>query len=101
MSASDKNDPRKIQQLPPIDFSQMVISFGTSALINLGAMPDPETEEVVRDLAAAKQTIDMLGMLQEKTRGNLTHEEDQLLSKLVLDLRLAYVKACPECDLSP
>lgn len=79
--------------LPPMDFSGMVISFGTSALVNLGEVPNPETGTVTRDLLAAKQTIDMLGVIAEKTKGNLSAEEEQLLTKLLFDLRMGYVKA--------
>ncbi len=94
MTTSDAPDSQDdFPGLPPIDFSGMIISFGTSALINLGAMPDPEGGPLRQDLAAAKQTIDMLAMLKDKTKGNLTHEEEQLLNKLVLDLRLAFVNA--------
>lgn len=94
-ASRDAPSSDSLDAMPPIDFSGMIISFGTSALINMGSMPDPDTQETRLDLVAAKQTIDMLAMLQEKTQGNLTHEEEQLLTKLVLELKLAYVKRCP------
>ncbi len=77
--------------LPAIDFATFVVSLSSSALINLGIAPDPMTGEQKKDLAIAKQTIDMLGMLQEKTRGNLTEEEGQLLESMLYDLRMRYV----------
>lgn len=82
--------------LPPMDFSQMILSFGTSALVHLGAVVHPETQQHDKDLSAARQTIEMLGMLQSKTKNNLTREEDGLLQKLLLDLRLAYARATSE-----
>jgi hypothetical protein len=88
-------EPKKLDEdgLPSMDFAQMVLSFGTSALVHLGSVVHPDTQEHGRDLTAARQTIEMLAMLEEKTRGNLTPEEDGLLKKLLLDLRLAYAKA--------
>ena len=78
---------------PVIDFSTFVLSLSTSALMHLGAMPAPEgvTQEV--SLALAKQTIDILAMLEQKTRGNLTGEEERLLHEVLVDLRLRYVHA--------
>jgi hypothetical protein len=77
--------------LPEIDFSTFVVSLSSSVLIHLGVVADPMTGEQNKDLAIAKQTIDMLGMLQEKTRGNLTNEESQLLESMLYDLRMRYV----------
>ncbi len=76
-----------------IDFATFVLSLSTSALMHLGAMPAPEgvTQEV--SLALAKQTIDILALLEEKTRGNLTGEEERLLQSALVDLRLRYVQA--------
>lgn len=77
--------------LPEINFATFVISLSSSALIHLGIAPDPMTGEQKKDLAIAKQTIDMLAMLQEKTRGNLTEEEAQLMESMLYDLRMRYV----------
>ena len=60
-------------------------------LIHLGDAPHPESGEVKIDLGLAKQTIDILGMLEEKTRGNLTADEARFLEGLLADLRLRYV----------
>jgi hypothetical protein len=78
-------------ELPPIDFSTFVVSLSSSALIHMGVVADPLTGESNKDLGIAKQTIDMLAMLQEKTRGNLTKEEEQLLESILYDLRMRYV----------
>ena len=79
---------------PVIDFTTFVLSLSTSALMHLGAIPNPEGEtskEVA--LALAKQTIDILGMLEQKTDGNLTGDEERLLDEVLADLRLRYVTA--------
>lgn len=78
--------------LPEIDFSSFVFSLSTSALFHLGEVPDPVTQKVEKDLPLAKQTIDILGMLQEKTRGNLAPEEARMLESILADLRWRYVR---------
>jgi hypothetical protein len=75
-----------------IDFSTFIFSLSTSALFHFGDFPDPVTKNVEKNLPAAKQTIDILGMLREKTRGNLASEEEQLLDNLLFELRMRYVK---------
>lgn len=80
------------EPLPLMDFSALVVSMNVSALMYLGAMPTPEGQ-TIRDIDLARQSIDMLRVIEEKTRGNLTEDEDRLLKKLLFDLQLAYVKA--------
>ncbi|MEE2830149.1 MAG: DUF1844 domain-containing protein [Myxococcota bacterium] len=76
----------------PLDFSTFLLSLGTSALVQLGEAPDPTTgNSPPADPAAARQTIDLLGLLQDKTEGNLEDGEDKLLRNLLRDLRLHYV----------
>ena len=76
----------------PIDFYTFLFSLGSSAFIHLGDAPHPETGQALPpDLALAQQTIDLLAMLKEKTRGNLTPEEEKFLDHLLLDLRLRFV----------
>jgi hypothetical protein len=79
--------------LPPVDFTTFVLSLGSSALMHLGDVERPQTGKVEKDLALAKHTIDLLSMLQDKTKGNLTAQEAQLLESLLFDLRLRYVSA--------
>jgi hypothetical protein len=79
--------------LPELTFSAFVYSLSTSALVHLGEIPEPITEKMDKNLPLAKQTIDILGILQEKTKGNLTHEEENLLDSFLYDLRMRYVKA--------
>ena len=78
--------------LPEITFSSFLISLGSSAFIHLGDIPDPATGEVKKDIPLAKQTIDLLGLLQEKTRNNLLEEEEKLFEHLLYDLRMRYIK---------
>ncbi|MBM4332604.1 MAG: DUF1844 domain-containing protein [Deltaproteobacteria bacterium] len=78
--------------LPEIDFSSFIFSLSTSALLHLGEIPDPATKQREKDLPLAKQTIDILGMLKEKTRGNLTPDEEKLLETILTDLRWRYVR---------
>jgi hypothetical protein len=79
--------------LGPIDFSTFVVSLASSALVHLGDAPSPESGNLERSLPQGKQIIDLLGLLQEKTRGNLTEDESRLLQALLLDLRLRFVEA--------
>lgn len=79
--------------LPAVNFSTFIFSLSTSALMNLGELPDPNTRQSCRNIPLAKQTIDILAMLKEKTNGNLEREEEQLLSNLLYELRIKYVTA--------
>ncbi|MDP3015568.1 MAG: DUF1844 domain-containing protein [Deltaproteobacteria bacterium] len=79
--------------LPEINFTSFILSLGTSALIQLGEIEDPFTKKQLKNLPIAKQTIDLIGMLREKTKGNLTSEEGNFLDNVLFDLRMRYVKA--------
>ena len=77
---------------PHLDFNAFVLSLGSSALIHLGEAPDPvsgKTQDA--DLPLAQQSIDLLAILQEKTKGNLTPDEARFLDTLLYDLRMKYV----------
>ena len=78
--------------LPEMNFSTFVVSLNASALMHLGLMEDPIQGEKVKNLELGKQTIDILVMLEEKTKGNLTAEEEQLLQNILYDLRINFVK---------
>ena len=84
------------QPLPAIDFSSFIFSLSTSALLHLGELPDPATQKREKDLPLAKQTIDILGMLKEKTRGNLTPAEEGLMENILTDLRWRYIREVKE-----
>jgi len=80
-------------ELPEIDFTHFMFSLSTSALIQLGEIEDPFTKKLVKNLPLAKQTIDLIGMLNEKTKGNLTPDEEKVMQYLLYDLRMRYVKS--------
>ncbi len=81
---------------PDIDFNTLVLSLSTSALMHLGKLPDAEDATV--SLAHAKQSIDCIALLEEKTRGNLTGEEERLIGEILYDLRLRFVAATKDGD---
>ncbi len=76
----------------PVDFGTFVLSLGSSALVHLGEIHHPETSEAKENLALARQTIDLLAMLEEKTKGNLSEHESRFLRDLLADLRLKFVE---------
>lgn len=80
-------------RLPAVDFHTFVLSLGSSALLHLGELEHPEGGATEKDLPLAKHTIDILSMLEEKTKGNLTSAEEKLIQSLLYDLRLRYVNA--------
>ena len=90
--ASPKDQEQGSIPLPEVTLATFVFSLSSSALLHLGEIPDPETNTVQVHLPLAKQIIDTLGMLQEKTRGNLDPDEDNLLKSILYDLRLRYVQ---------
>jgi hypothetical protein len=79
--------------LGPVDFSTHVLSLASTVLIALGKMPGPDGESHPKDLETARHLIDVLGMLEHKTKGNLDEAETRLLASLIYDLRVAYVDA--------
>jgi hypothetical protein len=80
------------QETPPMNFASFIFSLSNSALFHLGELQEPGSERTETNLPLARQTIDILGMLKEKTEGNLTEEEKMLLEDLLYDLRMRYVK---------
>ncbi len=85
-------DCQEEPQLPKINFATFIISLNASVLVNLGLMEDPVTNSRSVNLPLAKQTIDTLSMLEKKTEGNLTEEERKLLTNILYELRIQYVK---------
>lgn len=79
--------------LPKIDFSGFILSLYSSGLVQLGKVEDPSTGKKSINLDLAKHTIEMIAMLEVKTRGNLTKDEESLLKALLSEIRLAYVEA--------
>jgi hypothetical protein len=82
--------------LGPVDFSTHILSLASSALISLGKMPAPDGQPHPLDLETARHLVDVLGMLEQKTKGNLDEAESKLLASLIYDLRVAYVDAQPK-----
>ncbi len=82
------------KNLPPMSFTTLVFSLSTQAMMSLGEIPDPTTNEENKNLILAKQSIDLLGILEEKTEGNLADEEKKFLKTSLTDLRLRFVNAC-------
>jgi hypothetical protein len=78
-------------ELPKLDFSTFILSIIGSAYVHLGDAPSPDGSEE-RNLALARQDIDLLSLLEEKTRGNLTGDEERLLNQALYDLRMRYVE---------
>lgn len=81
------------QDLPPVDFASFVMMLTNNVMVFLGQVPNPLTQQPQVDLGQAQHTIDILMMLREKTRGNLTDEEEHFLQELLPQLQMAYVQA--------
>jgi hypothetical protein len=75
-----------------VNFINFILSLGTTAMYHFGDFPDPVSRKAQKNLAAAKETIDILGMLRSKTEGNLDDNEKSLLEGLLFELRMRYVK---------
>ena len=77
---------------PEINFTSFILSLSTTAMYHFGDFPDPVSGKVEKNLPAAKQTIDILGMLKDKTAGNIDESEKNLLEGMLFDLRMRYVR---------
>ncbi|GMV13908.1 MAG: hypothetical protein AMXMBFR56_21320 [Polyangiaceae bacterium] len=86
------NEERARERLPPVDFVTFVLSLYHSARVHLGDAPNPEGGATQLELPLARQTIDLIGLLQDKTRGNLTGEEERIVEQALYDLRMRYVE---------
>lgn len=75
-----------------INFSSFIFSLGRSAFVHLGEEPDPVSGKKEVSLTMAKETIDIIALLEEKTKGNLTQEEEQLIKNILYALRMRYVE---------
>lgn len=81
-------------QRPEVSFVAFILSLASNAAVHFGDLPDPMTNETrPQDLDAAAQLIEIIAMLEEKTRGNLTAEERQLIDQILFELRMRYVEA--------
>jgi hypothetical protein len=78
---------------PPIDYSSFILSLATQAMVQLGEMPPPPGVEIPKNREAAKHTIDVIEMLEEKTRGNLSEAERKITEEILHNLRIGYVRS--------
>lgn len=78
--------------LPEVNFMNFVLSLSTTAMFHFGDFPDPASGKAVKNLAAAKHTIDTIGMLKARTEGNLDDDEKKIIDAVLFELRMRYVK---------
>jgi hypothetical protein len=90
--ADEEKDAEQDFALPEINFPTFIFSLNSSALVHLGVIEDPATNQKNKNIPMAKQTIDILGMIEEKTKGNLTDDEANMLQHILYELRMIYVK---------
>lgn len=88
-----KEDEQGKSGLPEASFPSLILTLATGALQYMGLIENPITKAREKDMKLAKHTIDTLGMLKKKTRGNLRKEEKKLLEELLYDLKMKYVRA--------
>jgi hypothetical protein len=79
-------------QLPPVDFSGLILSLAHATMMHLGQIPGPDGQPMPPELELARHTIDTIAMLQEKTKGNLGPEEQKLIDTALVELRMAFVQ---------
>lgn len=82
----------------PVAFTSFIMSLATQVLVQLGEMPPPSGMEIPRDLDSARQTIDILTMLQQRTRGNLSNEESRFFEEVLHSLRMSFINAKKKGD---
>ncbi|MYE91622.1 DUF1844 domain-containing protein, partial [Candidatus Poribacteria bacterium] len=92
ISDSSQSTEQDRPKLPPIDFSAFIAELGMTAVTYLGGYQNPETNEVLVDLEMAKRAIDTIDLLKEKTKGNLTAPESNLLDNTLYNLRMTYIR---------
>jgi hypothetical protein len=90
--ASGRQAEQERGPLPEVTLTTFIFSLSSSALMHLGEIPEPETNRTLIDLPIAKQIIDTLGLLQEKTKGNLDQDEERFLTSVLYDLRMRYIQ---------
>ncbi len=82
------------ERLPEADFRSFISGMATQVLLSMGEVENPMTKEIEKNLPQAKYTIDMLQILKDKTKGNLSEDEQKYLDAMLYDLRMRYVEAC-------
>ncbi len=100
LSESEEEVEQQPMELPPVSFENFVFGLYNTALFHLG-IRDPETGALIQNLPVARHTIDTLGMLQEKTKGNLTAPESNLMENLLYELRMNYLRSAKQAEAAP
>jgi len=96
----EEAEEQQTMELPPVNFENFVFGLYNTASIHMG-IRDPETGELIQNLLLARHTIDTLGMIQEKTKGNLTPTESNLLENVLYNLRMGYLQAVKPAEDEP
>jgi hypothetical protein len=92
----DPQPPEEKDQMGPaeaIDFTTLIMSLASSALVSMGRAPDPATGTVQKNIDFAQQNIDIIHLLQEKTKGNLSVDEERMVEQILYELRMSYISA--------
>jgi hypothetical protein len=90
-TGEEKPAGQEVPPRPPIDFPSYILSYYTQGLVLLGEVPNPYTNKKEEDVDAARHIIDLLSMLEQKTKGNLGNEEQQLLETVLYELRMKFM----------
>lgn len=91
-SAAESETQDGTEYMPEVNFPSFILSLSTTALFHFGEFPDPATNKAEKNIAAAKQLIDTISMLKDKTAGNLDENEQKLIDGALFELRMRYVK---------
>jgi hypothetical protein len=95
-NGTGESSPYMQEGFPEIDFSTLIMSFASAAMISIGNVPDPVTGGINKNLPLAQQNISIISLLKEKTKGNLSKEEEALIDNILYELRLSYIEAKKE-----
>jgi hypothetical protein len=96
MNATQRTAPQDdAQAMPQVSFSTFILSLASTALVQLGEVPNPESGQIEQNLALGKHTIDVLDMLRSKTKAGLDNEEQRLIDGILYELRMKYVLKSP------
>lgn len=87
-----QQQPQKQEPIPEADFASFISSLGVQAMVALGELKNPLTNNKEENLPQAKYLIDVLGIIEDKTKGNLNQEESQILNDLLYQLRILYLR---------
>jgi hypothetical protein len=92
-SSFTMSEAKATEESEPVAFTSFIMSLATQVLVQLGEMPPPQGMEIPIDLESARQTIDIMTMLQRRTKGNLTPEETRFMEEVLHSLRISFINA--------